>query len=105
MASLGLIVVPLDFSQRSAGAVRYAKLLACHSGAELRIVHVLSPPPREFEEGTLGDLYRNRAAAVEQQMNGFLGKELAEIPTKYVILEGDPAREIIAYAHVERADL
>ncbi len=105
MQRLGLIVVPLDFSQRSAGAVRYAKLLACHFAAELRLVHVLSPPPREFEGGTLGELYRNRAAAVEQQINGFVGDELAELPTKYVILEGDPAQEIVGYAHAERADL
>src|SRR5436305_1776406 len=99
------ILAPIDFSERSLGAVRYARLLACRCRAELSLVHVLSPPPHQLEDIALSELYERRAAGVEQEMNDVLAGELAGISASQVILEGEVAREIVEYAHHQHADL
>ena len=48
MRTLQRILLPVDFSERSAGAARYAKSLAVHFQAELILYHVLTPPQYEF---------------------------------------------------------
>jgi nucleotide-binding universal stress UspA family protein len=105
MAWLATILAPIDFSERSLGAVRYARLLACHCHAELSLVHVLSPSPQHVEETPLSEMYDHRASGVEQQMRDVLAGELAGLSVKEVILEGEVAREIVEYAHNQHADL
>ena len=47
MRSFSKILLPVDFSERSAGAARYAQALARHFQAELILLHVLTPPQQE----------------------------------------------------------
>jgi nucleotide-binding universal stress UspA family protein len=110
MKSLSKILLPVDFSERSLGAARYAKVLVDHFHAELTLLHVLSPPHYEFGALEIGgsmltELYTNRAAQVEKELETFLAPELAGTEAKRVVLEGDPARQIVEYAHQEKADL
>jgi len=45
MGFLAKILAPVEFSQRCAGAVGYAKTLADRFGSELMLLHVVPPPP------------------------------------------------------------
>jgi len=110
MKSLSKILLPVDFSERSLGAARYAKTLADHFHSELTLLHVLTPPHYEFGALEIGgsmltELYTNRAAQVEKELETFLAAELADTPAKRVVLEGDPARQIVEYAQEENAGL
>ena len=110
MRSLNKIVLPVDFSERSLGAARYGKTLATHFDSELTLLHVLTPPHYEFGALEIGgsmlsELYVNRAAQVEKELASFLVDELAGLNVRRVVLEGDPAREIVEFAHSEKAGL
>jgi nucleotide-binding universal stress UspA family protein len=110
MKSLSKILLPVDFSERSLGAARYAKTLADHFHSGLTLLHVLTPPHYEFGALEIGgsmltELYTNRAAQVEKELETFLAGELEGMEAKRVVLEGDPARQIVEYAHEENAGL
>jgi len=110
MKSLAKILLPVDFSERSLGAARYAKALADHFHSELTLLHVLTPPHYEFGALEIGgsmltELYANRGAQVEKELETFLAAELEGVEAKRVVLEGDPARQIVDYAHGENVGL
>jgi len=110
MKSLAKILLPVDFSERSLGAARYAKTLVDHFHSELTLLHVLTPPHYEFGALELGgsmltELYANREAQVEKELETFLAGELEGIEPNRVVLDGDPARRIVEYAHAEDAGL
>jgi nucleotide-binding universal stress UspA family protein len=104
MRTLSKILLPVDFSERSAGAARYARSLATHFQSELILLHVLVPPHYEFGALEIGgsmlaELYMNRNQQVGKELDGFLTTELAGVNTRRLLLEGDPARKIVEYAH------
>jgi nucleotide-binding universal stress UspA family protein len=108
--SLSRVLLPVDFSERSAAAGCYAKALAARFDSELLLLHVLAPPQYEFGaleiSGTvLAELYRGRAEQVTAELNAFLEADLAGIRTRRIVLEGDPASQIVEFAHGEHADL
>ncbi len=110
MRSLSKILLPVDFSERAASAANCAKLLADHFHAELILLHVLPPVqyqygPAELGGALLSDLYANRAVLVAEDLNRFLADELADLRITRVIQEGDPAREIVGFAHQQGVDL
>jgi nucleotide-binding universal stress UspA family protein len=110
MQALAKILLPVDFSERSAGAARYAKSLAHHFQAELILLHVLAPPHYEFGALEIGgsmltELYMNRSTQVGKELDDFLAGELADVRTSRLLQEGDPARKIVQYAHEEGIDL
>jgi nucleotide-binding universal stress UspA family protein len=84
VAQLLKILAPVDFSEQSVGAARYAQALARHVGADLTVLHVVEaetrqPPvwPQELDEG----------------------------PIRRLLLPGDPARVIVTYARDQKVDL
>ena len=110
MHSLTKILVPIDFSERSLGAVHYAKALAVRFGSEITLLHVLAPPRYEFgtlEAGgsILSELYMNRSAQVAEELDGFQAGELAGLNVRRLVLEGDPARAIVELADKEQTGL
>ena len=110
MPSLSKILLPVDFSERSMGAARYARLLARHFESELTLLHTLTPLHLELgaleSAGTmLVDVYRTRAEQVAKELDGFLAGELAGLNVRRVILNGDPAATIVQFAHDEHVDL
>lgn len=110
MRSLSKILLPVDFSERATCAVRCAKPLADHFQAELILLHVLPPVqyqygPAEFGGMLLSDLYQNRAALVNHDLNEFLATELDGQRVTRIALDGDPAQEIVAFAHQQAVDL
>jgi nucleotide-binding universal stress UspA family protein len=108
--SLSKILLPVDFSERSVGAARYARLLARHFQSELTLLHTLTPLHHEFGAleiaGTmLVDVYRTRTEQAVKELDAFMGKELAGLNVRRVVLNGDPAEKIVRFAHEEGVDL
>ena len=110
MPSLAKLLLPVDFSERSAGAARYARALAVHFHSELLLVHVLSPlysdmGGMEVTGSMLVDVYRTRADGAERELEAFASSHLAGLPVRRLVLHGDPASEVVKLAHEEGAGL
>lgn len=110
MQPVARILFPVDFSERSLGAARCARRLAERFDAELILLHVLTPPHYEFGALEIGgsmltELYVCRSAQAEKELAAFLPDQPGAKPARRVVLEGDPARKIVEYAHAERAGL
>jgi universal stress protein A len=104
------ILVPLDFSDCSTFALRYAANLAGQMNASLILVHVASPllTPPEMEYVHL-DLRKFRAE-VEKHASAKLAalaqKEIpATVPTSPIVRHGTPWEEITQTAKERKADL
>ena len=110
MQSLSKILLPVDFSDRSAGAARCARFLGRHFQAELIVLHVVTPP--QFEVGALdiggsmiAELYRHQSAQAARELEKFVAAHLPGTTVRQVVAEGDPAREVVDLAHREAAGL
>lgn len=107
---LSHILVPIDFSERSSGAARYAEALQRHFGSRITLLHVLPPPHYEFgamEVGgsVLDELFRNRAGQAQKDLDLFLADELPPAIATRVLIEGDPAVRIVQEARDRGAGL
>jgi nucleotide-binding universal stress UspA family protein len=101
MAFLARILAPVEFAERCAGAVRYAKALANHFGSELTLLHVVpSPPPGMGEE-----VYARGTAEAKAKLDRFLAADLSGSSVRRLVVKGDPARRIVQYAVNEQADV
>lgn len=109
MNSLAKILLPVDFSERSAHAVHYARELALQFHSELILVHVLPPLHSEFGIEVTGsmlvDVYRSRTDQAERDLNAFEPAALAGLPVRRLLLQGDPAAKIVELARQEQVDL
>jgi nucleotide-binding universal stress UspA family protein len=110
MFSLRRILVPIDFSERSQTAARYAETLARRFNAQLILLHVLPPPHYEFtalEAGgaVLDDLFAARLQYARKELDSFLVEEFAGLGVERILAEGDPARQIVETARDEAASV
>ena len=110
MRPLSRILLPVDFSERSIGAARYARLLAGRCQAEAILLHVVVPAPlqlgpMELASTPVPDFYRAQIAVFERELERLRETELAGTKARTVLLEGDPAARIVEYAHREEAGL
>src|SRR5436190_12139734 len=110
MNSLSKILLPVDFSERSAVAVHYVRKLALPLGAEVTLAHVLAPLHSDFSEmqvagSMLVDIYRTRAEQAERELAAFESGALAGLNVRRLALHGDPAGRIVELAREERTDL
>jgi nucleotide-binding universal stress UspA family protein len=104
------ILLPVDFSERTRGAARYAEALAERFDSEVFLLHVLPPPHYEFgplDAGgvELSDLFSNRKALIRQELGSFLCAELRHQRTRRILEDGDPATKIVGFAHDNQMDL
>ncbi len=103
------ILVPIDFSEPSQKALRYARPFAEQFGASLTLLHVMEPinypieygyapiAPLEAEETRQSELL----ARLKQ-----LGTELgATVPVKSVVRVGRAWKEIVDFAKAQNSDL
>ncbi len=110
MLSFAKILLPVDFSGRCEGAARYAHALAGRFGSEVILAHVLPPPHYEFSAlevggSVLNELFANRVAQVRTELDSYLSRELLDVKVRRVLLEGDPARRLVEFAHDEKVSL
>jgi nucleotide-binding universal stress UspA family protein len=104
------IVIPVDFSERTQQAVCYAKMLATRLRAELTMLHVLEPPNigwAALENGgaLLSEVRASLLARLEGDLGALFECDLRPLHPKRVLLEGDPATEIVEYARREKTEL
>jgi nucleotide-binding universal stress UspA family protein len=92
------ILFPVDFSERCASAARMVEVFAGRFQAELTLLHVLQPL-------AYNDLPIDSAGIAEQRLGSFLTDELKQFDVRRVLLEGDPATQILDYAHTQSFDL
>lgn len=101
MGFLARILAPVEFAERCAGAVRYAKTLADQFGSELTLLHVVpSPPPGMTEE-----VYARCTGEVKEKLDAFLAADLSGSSVRRIVVKGDPARKIVQYSLNEQSDL
>lgn len=102
------ILVPVAFSARCEGAAQYAEALACHFHAQLILLHVLPPVPAYWCPDAVVMSPEATDEALEQsrgELDRFLEEGLRGISVARIVEEGDPAQEIVEYAHSEKVDL
>jgi nucleotide-binding universal stress UspA family protein len=109
MFPIAKILLPVDFSERASHAVRFAVPVAEHFHSEIVLLHVL-PPYYEFGSVELGsailsDLIVERRRSATKLVQEFLSAELRHLPVQRLLLEGDPAHEIVECARREQAGL
>jgi nucleotide-binding universal stress UspA family protein len=104
------ILLPVDFSDRSVGAAQHAKALACRYRSEVTMLHVLSPLDYvlgglETAGGAPPEWYYARRDEARMRLDKFLADEFRTLPVRRILLEGDPALEIVKLTHAERMNL
>jgi nucleotide-binding universal stress UspA family protein len=109
VARVRRILVPLDFSQASAGAAAFGAELAKRAGAAVDLLYVWRPPtPRAADGGSMLSytqdserLERDSAVGMMKQMR----TRLAAPPGRDLFVTGDPASAIVEAAEDHAADL
>lgn len=103
------ILLAADLSRPAKAAACQARALAAHFGAQLKLLHVLSYPlavPGAPEYGArLGEWFAMRAEGDAIELRSFLADELKDARVDYIVLEGDPAKRIVEWAHSNHVDL
>lgn len=110
MLPLEKILLPVDFSERASGAARYAKILASHFKSEVTMLHVVEPfTPMMYGPETgyadLGNWQEIRKTEAAKNLDSFLANEFGTFQAKRLLVEGDPAKEIVRLAHEEKFNL
>jgi len=110
MVPVAKILLPVDFSERSVGAVHCAQRLAQRFSPEIILLHVLAPMQyrlgdTEMGGVMLGDLYRAQLESLTLDLEQFQQAELAGCNVRRLVVDGDPAFRIIEFAHDEKVDL
>jgi nucleotide-binding universal stress UspA family protein len=109
MLPIARILLPVDFSGRASHAARFAIPVAEHFHSEVILLHVL-PPVYAFSSVEMGgavlaNFNEERRKSAELRLAGFLTEELGRFPVRRILLEGDPAHEIVVCARREQVGL
>lgn len=109
-AQIQRILVPVDFSDCSVFALRYAASLAKQVGASLTLLHVLdsliAPPEMEFVHLNLNEFKAELEKHAKEKLAAFARDEVDPvIPTTPVLRHGPPWEQIKETARERKADL
>lgn len=96
------ILVPLDGSTLAERALPYAQRLAAAATGRITLLWVLHPPPPSAAGDPLREVTPRREA--EAYLRG-LTEPLGPVPVEAVVVEGDPAPEILAAAAQRGSEL
>ncbi|NUN70586.1 MAG: universal stress protein [Bacteroidetes bacterium] len=104
------ILVPIDFSDHSKKALRYALPFARQFGAVLEVMYVVEPTiyPSDFGFGQVGfpDVEKELHGKAMQELQALLGEHAPEkVRAVPVVSTGIPFVEITTYAKAEEIDL
>ncbi len=102
------ILAPVDFSEQSCASARYAVALADHFRALLTLLYVQRPERdlTAMDLGLPGPAWELQPADLaRRRLDGVLRPEPAGVRIERVVLEGDPAGTIVAWARERGADL
>ena len=93
------ILFPVDFSERCSAAARMVEKFAGRFQSELTLLHVVEPVSMGYE------FPYNPISPAQALLDSFLVNELRDFTVKRVLMQGDPAHEIVNYAHARACDL
>jgi nucleotide-binding universal stress UspA family protein len=103
------ILVPIDFSESSKDALKYAVRFAKQFGAELILVHIVEPTvyPADFSFAQVGfpnidEELRNESA---EKLSQLVDEIMEEVSARSVVRTGKAFLEIIGVAKEEAVDL
>jgi universal stress protein A len=102
------ILVPIDFSEPSLKAVRYAVRFAEHSGATIHLIYVIERPAlnHDFDSFPLLLPEAELTKICKEKLLSVAGIEIEElIPISVQVRLGKPFREIVDVAQESDADL
>lgn len=108
MPSFQHILFPIDFSQQNCGIAPYVACMARRYRARVTMLHVMEIPSVTYPGWPVHAALIDFQAMIDdrnQRIESFLKTEFEEIATTRVRDEGDPARQIVAFAEKERVDL
>ncbi len=107
MLAISKILLPIDFSERSADAANAATAVAEHFHAQITLIHVLAPSFEgpNVKRGHKTVLRNLTPEEAEEQMNNFRCNARLRLDVQSVLREGDPAGTIVEYAGSEQIDL
>jgi nucleotide-binding universal stress UspA family protein len=102
------VLCPIDFSESSRGALRYAAMIAGHCGSSLTLLAVNDPVFVEAAELTGG--HAHLADETRREMERFHRQALGRasntpVDLQFEIASGKPAPEILRVARERRSDL
>ena len=108
--ALQRILVPIDFSEHSKNALKYAIPFASRFRASIDLIYVVEPTiyPADFSFSQIGfpnveEELRNRGS---DELDNLIKNEIAgEVPARKVVRTGKPFYEINQYADEESIDL
>ena len=107
--SIAKILLPVEFTERCVGAARCAGFLAGHFHAELALLHVATAPYVAYGEVNAyppaADFYTERWEQQRRELDAFLSDAPAGLKVTRVLLDGEPARQIVDYAQKGCFDL
>jgi nucleotide-binding universal stress UspA family protein len=110
MIAIRRIIVPIDFSEYSKKALRYAVEFARSFRAEIVLVYVVEPivTPADFSVGQMAvpGMESDFAQRGAEQLDKLLDTVVADaVAARAVVRHGKPFVEIIRLAREEQADL
>lgn len=111
-ALVSKILLPVEFSERCRGAARYAEALACRFHAGIVVLHVVAPPYAVYGGAgeasayySIADVLTERFSFARTQLDLFVKEMTPDLPIQTEVMEGDPARVLVEYAHAQNFDL
>ncbi|MFN7919302.1 MAG: universal stress protein [Bryobacteraceae bacterium] len=103
MLAIPRILLPVDFSERSAVAARYAAALARRFHSTVTALHAIPPPYPVFgPEGAAMDIaeyLEQTKQCARNELDKFCREHLEGVQTEALLEEGDPAHRIVDHAH------
>ena len=112
MFPLRKILCPTDFSGPSLLAIKAATELARISGAEIILIHAVSPlpvspqPPVGMQAFDTAAYLEQMLTSSRESMQRLIKEKIPDqVPSRSVVLAGSPSEEIIRVAQEEGADL
>ncbi len=108
--SIKKILVPIDFSEYSKNALKYAVPFAAQFGAEIVLVYVVEPTiyPADLSFGQFGipDVEEELSRKGDAELTNLIATEIkSEVKARKKVCIGKPFIEIIKTARDEEADL
>lgn len=99
------ILVPIDFSEYSHKALRYAEEISHRVNATLHILHVLPPASGEWGYATGDDVAEQMYFEAEEAL-GHIAEHLKKnnVPVRTYISKGYPEQQIVKFALEHRVD-
>jgi len=112
MQEINSILVPVDFSERTSGAIEHAAAIASRAGAKLVFLHVVPAPPKEYasfwvddHSGSEWPSATETQAYCAEQLQDLVRRLASEQDTEIMVLSGDASETICQVARDRKIDL